>query len=95
MVKNGLSDIVLPDMSDNRLTIRVSPELRQKLERRARADRKDHSEIVREAPDQYLKPGDTAYDGFKKAGLIGVTKSGPRDLSTNKKHLEGFGRAQK
>jgi len=27
MVKNGLSDIVLPDMSDNRLTIRVSPEL--------------------------------------------------------------------
>jgi predicted transcriptional regulator len=78
MVKNGLSDIAkMSDMSDNRLTIRVSRELRQKLERRARADRKDHSEIVREALDEYLKPGDSAYDGFRKAGLIGVTKSGP------------------
>ena len=82
-------------MGDNRLTIRVSPELRQQLAKRAKTDRKDHSEIVREALDQYLKPGATAYDGFKKAGLIGVSKSGRRDLSTNKKHLEGFGRAGK
>jgi metal-responsive CopG/Arc/MetJ family transcriptional regulator len=85
----------MSDMNDNRLTIRVSPELRQKLAKRARLDQKDHSEIVREALDQYLRPGDTAYEGFKKAGLIGITKNGPRDLSTNKKHLEGFGRAHK
>jgi hypothetical protein len=85
----------MSDMSDNRLTIRVSSELRQKLARRARLDRKDYSEIVREALDRYLQPGDTAYDGFKRAGLIGITSVGHRDLSTNKQHLEGFGRAKK
>ena len=82
-------------MNDNRLTIRVSAELRQQLTMRAKIDHKDHSEIVREALNQYLKPHENAHDGFQRAGLIGVSKSGPRDLSTNKKHLNGFGRAGK
>jgi len=85
----------MSDMSDSRLTIRVSPELRQQLARRAKMDRKGHSDIVREALAHYLKSGQTAYDGFQRAGLIGIAKTGPRDLSTNKKHLEGFGRSGK
>jgi len=82
-------------MSDSRLTIRVTPELKQLLAKRARLDRKDHSEIVREALGQYLRSESTAYDGFKRAGLIGIAKTGPSDLSTNRKHFEGFGRAGK
>jgi hypothetical protein len=82
-------------MGDNRLTIRVSPELRHQLAKRAKTDRKDQSEIVREALDQYLKPGENAFDGFKRAGLIGISTSGPSDLSTNEKYLERFGRAGK
>lgn len=34
---------------------------------------------------------DSAYDAFKRAGLIGCIKDGPSDLSTNPKYMEGFG----
>jgi hypothetical protein len=33
----------------------------------------------------------SAYDVLKKAGLIGALKTGPRDLSTNRKRFDGFG----
>jgi hypothetical protein len=38
---------------------------------------------------------ETAFDVAKRAGLIGCIKGAPRsptDLSTNPKHMEGFGR---
>ena len=38
---------------------------------------------------------ETAYDVARRAGLIGCIKGAPRsstDLSTNPKHMEGFGR---
>ncbi len=38
---------------------------------------------------------ETAYDVARRAGLIGCLKGAPRsptDLSTNPKHMEGFGR---
>ena len=38
---------------------------------------------------------ETAYDLASRAGLIGCLKGGPRsptDLSTNPKHMRGFGR---
>jgi Arc/MetJ-type ribon-helix-helix transcriptional regulator len=38
---------------------------------------------------------ETAFDVASRAGLIGCIKGGPRsptDLSTNPKHMEGFGR---
>lgn len=34
---------------------------------------------------------ESAYDAFKRAGLIGCIKDGPSDLSTNPKYMEGFG----
>ena len=36
--------------------------------------------------------GPTAYDLFKKAGLIGCARGMPSDLATNPKYMEGFGR---
>jgi hypothetical protein len=39
---------------------------------------------------------ETAFDVASRAGLIGCIKGAPRsptDLSTNPKHMEGFGRA--
>jgi len=33
----------------------------------------------------------SAYDAFQALGVIGCMKDGPVDLSTNPKHMEGFG----
>ena len=31
------------------------------------------------------------YEATKKLGVVGIVKDGPVDLSTNPKHMEGFG----
>ncbi len=36
--------------------------------------------------------GRTLYDAFAEKGLIGCIHSGTGDLSTNPKHMEGFGK---
>ena len=82
------------DMHTERLTIRISQELRRKIDQRAREAQKDPSQLVREALEEYLCPSESAYDAFKKAGLIGIVKNGPPDLSTNKKYMDGFGRSK-
>src|SRR5437870_168270 len=79
------------DMKAERLTIRISDDLRDRVKQRAKAAGMDESEIVRRALEQYVTPPISAYEAFKKAGLIGIVKGGPRDLSTNKKYMEGFG----
>jgi hypothetical protein len=33
----------------------------------------------------------TAYDRAKEAGIIGVVRNAPADVSTNRKHFDGFG----
>ena len=81
----------MSDMEE-RLTIRISRELRQKIDHHARVSQQDPSKIVRDALEHYLKPSHSAHDAFRKAGLIGIIKTGPRDRSTNKKYMEGFGR---
>ena len=78
-------------MKGERLTIRVSRELRRKIDQRAREMRKDQSQVVRDALEEYLSPSETAHDAFKKAGLIGIAKNGPRDLSTTRTYMRGFG----
>ncbi len=81
----------LSDMNAERLTIRVSGDLRSRVKECARAAGTDESEIVRLALEQYVTPPITARAAFEKAGLIGIVRGGPKDLSTNKKHMEGFG----
>ena len=81
----------MSDMNSERLTIRISDDLRNRVKQRAKAAGTDESEIVRLALEQYVTPPMSAYEAFRKAGLIGIVKGGPKDLSTNKKHMEGFG----
>jgi hypothetical protein len=50
--------------------------------------------LVRVSVEQRLAGEDdeiTAYERFKKAGLIGVVRRASKDLSTNSKHFDGFG----
>ena len=82
-------------MSQRRLSVRIPKELQQRLSRAAKKAGKSESEIVRAAIEDYCaaeSPGPSAYDLFKKAGLIGVAKNLPSDLATNPKYMEGFGR---
>jgi predicted DNA-binding protein len=82
----------MSDMHSERLTIRISRELRRKIEAAARERRKGPSQVVRETLENHLSSSETAHAAFTKAGLIGIVKKGPRDLSTNKRHMSGFGR---
>ena len=81
----------MSDMITDRLTIRISEQLRKKIDHRARETQMDPSKIVRDALEEYLRPSESAHEAFRKAGLIGISRKGPRDLSTNKAHMRGFG----
>jgi hypothetical protein len=80
----------------DRISVRVEPSLKQELEAEAKAAGVSVADLAREAIREHLrrrKPqGESCYDLAKRAGLIGVFKGGPSDLSTNPEHMEGFGR---
>ena len=81
-------------MKDHRVTVRFSPELRQRLKETARRSKLRESDLIRGAVERHLKAEEnalTAYERVANAGLIGMVKSAPRDLSTNRKHFHGFG----
>jgi hypothetical protein len=81
-------------MASNRISVRVAPELRERLSREAMRRSKRESEVLREALQSYFGAGagsETCYELAKRAGLIGVMKRGPFDLSANRKHFKGFG----
>jgi predicted DNA-binding protein len=85
-----MSDI----MSSQRITIRVSESLVKRLKKHAGSKGLPESALVREALENYLSElpaSGSAYDLAKEAGLIGCVRGEPADLSTNRKHFEGFG----
>jgi hypothetical protein len=52
------------------------------------------SDLVRGAVELRLDAEDsavTAFDRLKKAGLIGIVRGAPADLSVNRKYFDGFG----
>jgi len=78
-----------------RITIRIDPTVRRELEERASAKKKGQSEIVREALKEYFTAhpaGQTRYDVAARAGVVGIVKTAPSDMSTNRKYFKGFGR---
>ena len=81
-------------MASGRITIRISPHLRRRLEEEASMNGKRESDVVREALEKHLAQAgrETCYDLARKLGLIGCLKKAPPDLSTNRKYFEGFGR---
>jgi predicted DNA-binding protein len=81
-------------MKDDRITVRLPAELRHRVKDAARRNGTGESDIVRQAVErQFAAENDeiTAYERAKKAGLIGIVRGACRDLSTNRKHFDGFG----
>jgi hypothetical protein len=85
----------MSDMTSQRITVRVSPTLGARLREHSRAKGQTPSDLVRVALENFLagerSPG-SAYEVAKATGLIGSVRGGPKDLSTNRRHFEGFGK---
>lgn len=81
-------------MASTRLTIRVPQALSADLRSRSRASGTTESAIVREALESYLKKSRSersAYELAQEAGIVGVARKAPKDLSTNRRRFKGFG----
>jgi hypothetical protein len=77
------------------ISLKLPDQLLELLEREARLRRTTKSSLVRECLEQSLKPRlsggkATCYDLARQ--LAGSVKGLPRDLATNPKYFEGFGR---
>lgn len=84
-------------MASQRITVRVSKTLGALLRNRSRAKGQTPSDLVRVALETYLgRGGDSrsAYELADEAGLIGCAGRTLKDLSTNRRHLEGFGKSK-
>ena len=82
-------------MASQRITVRVPKNLGTLLRNRSRTQGQTPSDLVRVALEQYLGRGGTpgsAYELAENAGLIGCVRRAPKDLSTNQRHFEGFGK---
>ena len=79
------------------MTVKLSDELAVRLEKRAQRLGVSKSALMRKSlerdmggEDGAVEEAPSAYDLMK--GGFGCVKSGVGDLSTNPKHMEGFGR---
>ena len=82
-------------MASNRITVRVSKALGELLRNRSRRRGETPSELVRVALESYLGKGSgetSAYESARAAGLIGCVRRAPADLSTGRRHFDGFGK---
>jgi hypothetical protein len=82
-------------MQTQTLSVRITASEGQALEQRARDEGVSKGTLVRRALRAYgvtpeLAPGESGYDVIKH--LVGKAHGGSRDLSTNPKHLSGYGR---
>ena len=87
----------MSDMSTNRISVRLPRSLTERLRNRSRATGATESELVREALEGYLRrrsEGRSAYELAVQAGVIGVAKDAPKDLSANRHRFRGFGKAK-
>lgn len=81
-------------MVSDRLSLRLPEPLRKGLEAPVESTGRTESDLAREAIEEYLLRNaklPSCYDLAEEAGLIGCVDSGQRDLSTNPKHMKGFG----
>jgi predicted DNA-binding protein len=83
-------------MKNARITVRLPLELRRRLKAAANRSGRQESALIRAAIERELAADEgapTAYDRAKKAGIVGIVRGTPPDLSTNPKYFEGFGRS--
>lgn len=84
-------------LASHRITVRVPQALTARLRSRSRAKGTTESELVREALENYLGHSEeerSAYELAEEAGIIGSVRRAPKDLSTNRRHLKGFGKGK-
>ncbi|MGI8982373.1 MAG: ribbon-helix-helix protein, CopG family [Pirellulaceae bacterium] len=77
-----------------RISIRIPKKLEQGVQKLVQSTGKSESEIVRAALEDYCRRHGrepSCYDLASSAGILGCG-SGPADLSSNPKFMEGFGK---
>ena len=79
------------------LTVKIPPSMQAALEQASRLEHVPKSVLVRRALESYLaRPMAAAAaqpSALELAGdLVGCFDGGPRDLASNPKYLDGFGR---
>ena len=82
-------------MASQRITVRVPAALGTRIRENSRVKGQTPSDLVRVALENYLgeeSSTGSAYELAEAAGLIGCVARAPKDLSTNPRHLEGFGK---
>jgi predicted DNA-binding protein len=78
-----------------RLSVRISDRLYDGISRAAARTGKGEADLVREALERYLGAQDlelTCFTLAQRSRLIGCVRTAPSDLSTNREHMDGFGR---
>jgi predicted DNA-binding protein len=91
---SDMTNITKDSTKELRISIRLTADLRRRIDAAAAKSGKRESAIVREALERQLAPArpvQSAYDLAVKAGIIGIARGNPSDLSTNLRHFEGFG----
>jgi hypothetical protein len=81
-------------MASQRITVRVPATLGTRIRERSRIKGQTPSDLVRVALESYLAEDSgvgSAYEAAQAAGLIGCVRGAPKDLSTSRRHFEGFG----
>ncbi len=72
------------------MTVKLPRQLSAKVARSARKRRVSRSQVVRDALQAMNEAGPSV--GDLAGDLFGSVGGGPTDLSTNPKHLKGYGR---
>ncbi|WP_137890792.1 ribbon-helix-helix domain-containing protein [Ramlibacter sp. 2FC] len=79
----------------NTLTVKIPPSLVAALEQVSEQEHLSKSELVRRALAAYIRQRNqphTFVSALEQAGdLVGCFSGGPADLSSNPRHLDGFG----
>lgn len=79
-----------------RINIRLEERLKREIEDEAKTRGVSPSDVVREAIQTHLESRPkrrTCLEIAEQIGLIGCARGLPADLSTNRDHFEGLGRA--
>jgi hypothetical protein len=74
------------------ISVKLSEPLAGWLSRRSKALRRTQSQVVRELLDRERNGKERSETCAERLRDLGGFFDGPRDLSTNPRHMEGFGR---
>ncbi len=81
--------------SPARISVRLDESTQQRLNEEVQATGRSESDVVREALRTYFRKRprpESCLELARRHRIIGCAKQLPPDLSTNRRHLAGFGR---